>query len=122
MTPVHLEFDVAVPQAEITLKVPMSIRSSEAAIHFYVDHFSPPYWALNWDSMADWLSDLSWIGENRICIFHEGIPELESIIQTQCYLDVLNDAVKRHSERKTHVFRVIFPPNCRELILAQLAS
>lgn len=44
------------------------IHSKEELLQVIEEQFSLPYTHNNWDTVEDWLTDLSWIEENSICV------------------------------------------------------
>ena len=52
----------------------------------------PNYAGGNWDSFEECIRDLSWIPENSVLLFHEGLPDLPKA-DAETYLDILAEAV-----------------------------
>jgi hypothetical protein len=75
----------------------------------------PSYFKGNsWDAFSDWLRDLSWIGNSRILLLHEGTPHLPRK-ELLTYLSIAFYAIESHAEEKRALV-VAFPEQTRALL------
>jgi len=73
-----------------------------------------PYWDNpNWDGFNDWMTDLSWIPNQRVILLHEGTPKI-SRQDLVIYLDIALSAVSI-LVRDGRTLLVAFPEQSRAL-------
>jgi len=81
----------------------------------------PGYFGLNWNSLYDCLRDLDWIGENKVMIVHESLPNIPDA-DLCIYLEVLRDSVLDWVNDKEHQLEVVFHEKDKEKIGRLLTS
>lgn len=81
----------------------------------------PGYFGLNWNSLYDCLRDFSWIGENKIIIVHETLPNLPGD-ELRIYLEVLKDSVLDWRNDDRHQLEVVFNEKDKKIIENLLSS
>lgn len=73
-----------------------------------------PHWDNpNWDGLNDWMSDLSWISNQRVVLLHEGTPKI-SRQDLVIYLEIALGAVSILA-RDGRTLLVAFPEQSRAL-------
>ncbi len=104
------------PKADFIAKVPTGISDRKAFLEVMrmILQF-PVYFGNNWDALADFLRDLSWIQQRRVVILHDDIPPLDSS-SISTYLDVLADCVRDWKPGEDHELVVVFPSGARDAI------
>jgi hypothetical protein len=68
----------------------------------------------NWDGFNDWISDLSWLPQQRVLLLHEAVPHLprkEMVI----YLEILLGAMSSLQEKQGRALIVSFSDQTRAL-------
>lgn len=67
----------------------------------------PDYFGYNWDAISDCLRDFHWIGQQKIILVHDDLPQLNKH-DLSTYLQVLFDAVQDWKEGEEHSLEVFF--------------
>lgn len=79
------------------IHVPASICTKEDLFQFLSEQLMfPGYFGRNWDALDECLSDLSWIEDGEVVIFHDA-PPLQTPEERQTYLSILQHAVEEGS-------------------------
>jgi len=72
----------------------------------------PDYFGHNWDALEECLSDLSWIPERIVVLYHETLPLKSNTRDLRAYLGVLGDAVNAWADGDAHAVIAAFHPSC----------
>lgn len=99
-------------------KISKGIKSKEELFDVYIDKLKLPwYFGRNWDAFDEVLTDLNWINEKTIVIYHQDLPISLLKKDLRIYLEVLVDSVEDWTKRpigdfegaKEHELIVVFP-------------
>jgi hypothetical protein len=94
--------------------LPAAIKTKDELIERLSEGLSFPSFAKkNWDSLDECLSDLSWLEEKEVTLFHKDIPLSENQSECNKYLLILDGVINEHKDVK---FRVVFPTHLRKQI------
>lgn len=97
MEPFVLTSDVTPLQGANTRLVEVSteLADKDALLTWYAEALQlPDYFGFNWDALDECLSDLSWISERRVVLYHRTVPPEASPEDQKIYIDVLAAAVR----------------------------
>ena len=96
--------------------IPSSIVDRDALFSAYVKRLGlPDYFGGNWDAFSECLRDLSWVGEKRVVIVHEDVPQMEASVLS-IYVDVLRECVLDWEPDEEHELVVVFPKGTVDLV------
>lgn len=76
----------------------------------------PDYFGRNANALRDCLTDFDWIGERRIVLLHEALPDMPRY-ELWTYLDLLQDAVAYWRADGRHELSVVFDESCRSALI-----
>ncbi|KXV03460.1 hypothetical protein CR51_17315 [Caballeronia megalochromosomata] len=80
----------------------------------------PSYFGFNWNALFDCLRDFHWIGQTRVIIVHDKLPELEPS-EMKIYLEILRDAALDWKLGEEHSLQVVFKERDRNSVEALMA-
>ncbi|WPU24808.1 barstar family protein [Cedecea neteri] len=100
---------------------PLIASTDELLKSIYYLLWFPGYFGFNWNALADCLSDFSWIGEEKIIIAHDNLPDIPGD-DLKVYIEVLRDAVASWVNDERHILEVIFQEKDRGCIKRILFS
>lgn len=96
-------------------RVPHGIRSKqELLLCLYEQLKFPSDFGFNWDALVDCLREFG-AAESVVILVHEEVPPLPAE-ELAIYLSILKDAVTDRRLDPSHVFRVVFPTNARDVV------
>lgn len=84
-----------------------SNSSKEELLNEYNAKLRFPYFGFNWDALWDILSDLHWIEQKRIVVYHKVLPQLCQS-DLNIYMEILRNLVGNWGMQKEHSFEVYF--------------
>lgn len=79
----------------------------------------PAYFGYNWDALDECLSDLSWLSNTPVCLWHEDIPLASHPDEARTYLQILN---KVSREPRSGILNVGFPDTAKTRVRSLLET
>jgi hypothetical protein len=79
----------------------------------------PGYFGFNWNALSDCLRDFHWVGQSKVIIVHDKLPELPPS-EMRTYLEVLRDAVVEWRSGEPHSLQVVFDERDRVRVEAAM--
>jgi aspartate/tyrosine/aromatic aminotransferase len=64
-------------RTDYVARIRAGIRDKTELLHEVGAKLHFPYWVHpNWNGFNDWISDLSWLPQQRVLLLHEAVPHL----------------------------------------------
>jgi hypothetical protein len=77
------------------VEVPTELADKHALLTWYAEALQlPVHFGFNWDALDECLSDLSWIRERRVVLYHRTVPLEASPEDQKIYIDVVAAAAR----------------------------
>jgi hypothetical protein len=98
----YLQFGESLPVEEaLVVEVPAGIVSKPELLATLYQQLGCPGAGANWDALFDTLCDLSWLQARPVVIRHADLPFAAGRKSRAVYLQILNEAVRRHQQVKS---------------------
>ena len=99
------------------LRVPAGLATKQALLAWFAGALPlPGYATANWDSLEECLTDLSWMPQRRIVLFHEDMPLAGDAAAQAIYVSILDEAARNWMPDPAHDLIVTFPPENRPMV------
>jgi hypothetical protein len=80
------------PEYGRVVRLSKGIKSKRELLDFLAEALEfPSYFGCNWDALDECLTDLSWIPNDKIIIWHEDLPLINQPAEAKIYLEILRD-------------------------------
>jgi len=109
-------FDEQTRDGSLVLRIPGAMSKAELLKWFAIQLKFPEYYGENWDALFDCLTDLSWIKEEEIILFHKKLPLNNPKSELQAYLDVLLHTARSWKDDPLHNMIIVFDASLRPAI------